>query len=477
MEVFMQTKDKKISSMLSIVTGSIANSDLWEEHKVDTIVNAANPTLMGSNQGVDYAIHNLFDSYFQTYYEREKELGHIPLFEKTLNENICKELNTPQTPNFIRCPRGKAVVTTGYGKCSNIIHVVGAKYDGNPTNSSSTKTSDYCTSSCLNTLESCYTNIIEEVKKHSDIKGIGIPIIGSGAYNVPFELATKIAIASIGNALLDWKNQDKEAFEYAGIDHIVFFIYSKNKKEQTKKFNLSQQILNKYNEHFSQNQKVVFQSSKEAHYRYLREIKLNDTKRGYFSIAQNIRFGLMTIRGLFLPILCIKDIFGKENWHKRREIVEWIVLIKTLLPLLFAFLLQWDCFLNLSPYITVPGQLKYWMSGLILYCLSDTITYLLLLIIMSDIQRPSANVIRSIIMLFINYIEVECDIAFLYSICHQTNFGESLKFSFLGIDSTKPATPYLDFIFHFGNAGTKFFFTTLVFGYFFSHIRQRKFRS
>lgn len=473
----MQTKEKDISSMLSIVTGSIANSDLWDKHQIDTIVNAANPTLMGSNQGVDYEIHKLFDSYFTTDYEREKELGHTPFFEKTLNENICKELNTTNEPSFIRCKRGEAVTTTGYGKCKNIIHVVGAKYDGNANNICNPKASDYCTSSCLNTLESCYINIIEEAKKHSNIKGIGIPIIGSGAYHVPFELAVKIAISSIGNALLDWKNQDKETFEYAGIERIVFFIFNKDKKKQKKLFELSQQILNKYNEHFSQNQKVVFQTSKEAHYRYLKEIALNDAKRGYFSIAQHIRYRLMAIRWFFLPILCLKDIWGKENWHKRREIVEWIVFIKTLLPLLFAFLLQWNCFLNLSPYITVPGQLKYWMSGLILYCLLDTITYLILLIIMSDIQRPSANIIRSIIMLFINYIEVECDIAFLYSICYKTSFLEALKFSFLGIESESALAPHLEFIFQFGNAGTKFFFTTLVFGYFFSHIRQRKFRS
>ena len=473
----MQSKPKNISNMFSIVEGSITDATIWKSHHIDTLVNTANPTLMGSNQGVDGEIHRIFDQYLKEKHSKKKSKKNKQKFKSTLNKNICAELNTSKDPHLIRCKRGEAVTTDGYGLCNKIIHVVGAEYDGNSYNNSKLKSSDYCTSSCIHTLESCYSNIIEEIKKHSDIKGIAVPIIGSGLYNVPFELAFKIAIASLGNALLEWKNQDEEAFEYAGIEHVVFFIYDKNKNMQSEHFKTATELLNKYNYYFSKNQKVVFQTSKEAHYRYLREIKSNDERRGYFTLAKRIRYMLMYIRIIFLPFLYLKDFFGRESWQDRRKIVERLTFIKAVFPLLFGFLLEWQPFLNLSSFITIPGQLRWWIGALIIYCLLDTITYLLLLIILSDIQRPSANIIRSIIMLFVNYIEVGGELAFLYTVFYKINFFEALKISFLGSEVAKSINSHLDFVLSFASSGVKFFFTTLVFGYFFSHMKQRRFRS
>ena len=195
----MQSKPKNIDSMISIVTGSITNPDLWKMHHIDTLVNTANPTLMGSNQGVDVKIHRVFDEHLRRKHSKKKYHKKI---KSTLNKNICKELNTTRDPHLIRCKRGEAVTTNGYGLCNKIIHVVGAEYDGNPYTKSKPVSSDYCTSSCIHILEFCYFNIVKEIRKNSDIKGVAIPIIGSGLYNVPFELAVKIAISSIGNALL-----------------------------------------------------------------------------------------------------------------------------------------------------------------------------------------------------------------------------------------------------------------------------------
>lgn len=187
----------------------------------------------------------------------------------------------------------------------------------------------------------------------------------------------------------------------------------------------------------------------------------------------------MSFHIIFLPILYLKDFFGKESWQERRKIVERLTFIKAVLPLLLGFLLEWEPFLNLSTFITVPGQLRWWIGLLIIYCLLDTITYLLLLIILSDIQCPSANVIRSIIMLFINYIEVGCGFAFLYTLFYKLDFLQALEMSFLGKEILLADTinPYINFLLNTGSSGVKFFFTTLVFGYFFSHMKQRKFRS
>lgn len=475
----MRSKQKNIHHMLSIVTGSITDTTIWNKYNIDTLVNTANPTLMGSRHGVDGGIHRMFDQYLKEKYKKEKFLFFEPDLKDTLNKNICTELKTTDEPRFIRCKRGEAVTTDGYGLCNKIIHVVGAKYDGNSEAYSTPTISDYCTSSCIHILESCYFNIVEEVKKHSNIKSIGIPIIGSGTYDVPFELAVKIAIASIGNALLEWKFQDEEAFEYAGIEQVVFFIYDKNKNKEKELFQTAKTVLTKYNEYFSQNQKVVFQTSKEAHYRYLKEVKLNDEKRGYFTLAKSIRLFLMYIRIAFLPLMYLKDFFGKESWQKRRKTVEFIALIKAILPICFGILLQSELFIYSLLQIVIPQPIKWILIFVTLYCLLDTLTYLLLLIIMSDIQRPSANIIRSIIMLFINYIEVGCEVAFLYVVCYKISFLQALETSFLGKEfvSSVNINPYIDFALAFGSSGVKFFFTTLVFGYFFSHMKQRKFRS
>lgn len=178
----------------------------------------------------------------------------------------------------------------------------------------------------------------------------------------------------------------------------------------------------------------------------------------------------MYIRLLFLPFLFLKDFFGKESWQNRRKIVEKLAFAKAVIPLFFGFLLEWNTFLNLSSIITIPGQLRWWIGALIIYCPLDTITYLLLLIILSDIQRPSANIIRSLIMLFVNYVEVGAEMAFLYTICYKITFFEALEISFLGKEITYTLTPLLDFILNFTSSGIKFLFTTLVFSYFGSTI-------
>lgn len=109
--------------------------------------------------------------------------------------------------------------------------------------------------------------------------------------------------------------------------------------------------------------------------------------------------------------------------------------------------------------------------------LVDTVTYLLTLIIMADIQRPSANIIRSMIMLFVNYIEISFDLAFLYYVQYKVRFREALAFGFLNEKTITELNSLKDYLFAASNTGLKFFLVTLVFGYFFNHMHQREFRS
>lgn len=96
---------------------------------------------------------------------------------------------------------------------------------------------------------------------------------------------------------------------------------------------------------------------------------------------------------------------------------------------------------------------------------------------MSDVQRPSANIIRSMIMLFINYIEISFDLAFLYYIHYKVSFREALAFGFWGERVIEELHSVIDYILVASNTGLKFFLVTLAFGYFFNHMHEREFRS
>ena len=100
---------------------------------------------------------------------------------------------------------------------------------------------------------------------------------------------------------------------------------------------------------------------------------------------------------------------------------------------------------------------------------------------MADIQSPSANIIRSLLLLFINYVEVAVDFAFLH-FCYYGNSEDlssifnALLFGFVGKDVTK-ISDLLEFALVGTNVAVRFFFITLALGYFMGHMRQRKFRS
>lgn len=448
----MQNQQKSIASILKVVGKNIADINKIANVKMDTVVNAAKPTLMGSNQGVDGAIHKAIDN-------------HLPN-DECFRDKICKEI-LPGEENVIRCGRGKVILTPGYGWCKYVIHAVGSKYDG-----TSSKPED-CSSSRVKILESCYYEIVNQLKNHLDIENVAVPIIGAGEYGFPFEMAAEIAIASIGNALIEWYEQDPEIFGMARLEGIYFCIYNESPEQKSKDLSSAEQILQKYMVYFENHERVVYQLSYRAHKHYINEVDRYDEHRGYFSIARGFRKGLLLFRLLFMPYMWIKDKVGRHNWKKRREFVERLAAIKILIPILFWGILK-------SPIdLQIPILREVVFPVVIIYNLSDTITYLLTLIIMADIQRPSANIIRSVILLFVNYIEVAFDIAFLYYLKYSEGilFREAAVFGLLGMSADIKLVSIGDYLFICLHTGIKFFFISLVFGYFANHMRQRKFRS
>lgn len=454
------TKEKNMTlgmdNAIVVIKGDITNKKLLKELEVDAIVNAANPTLMGSKQGVDGAIHDKLPK---------------------LKKKICKELGTDRLANRQRCERGKAVTTSDGKKkkklCRYIIHTVGSKYDGS---------GGTCSSSRIQTLENCYRSVMDEVKKHPDIRNVAVPVIGAGDYGFPFKLAMEIAVCSINNALLEWRQKDPELFEKAKLERVYIFIYHPSKAKTDEKFQTANWVMQKYHQLLMNNRKITYLTSREAHLSYWKEIHMYDRERGYFSIARTVREILMFIRLLFLPVMFLKDLFGGRDWEKRRSFVEWLVACKIALP--FVSLM----FLNR---ITVKWLLVG-LSALIVYSLADTLTYLLILMMMSDIQRPSANLIRTWLMLFMNYVEAALDLSVLYGCCERwfswkngglVSVRMAVKCGLLGFQnipehvSWAETLPWMSDVFLYADSAIKFFFFSLVLVYLASHMKQKEFLS
>lgn len=167
----------------------------------------------------------------------------------------------------------------------------------------------------------------------------------------------------------------------------------------------------------------------------------------------------------------LKDLFGGKNWQRRRFWVEMTVAIKigaaALIGGLFVYCNQAE-----------NGISGVWLQRILCYNLADTVTCLISLILMADIQKPSANVIRSMLLLLLNYVEVSIEMACLYFLNYdKMTFLQALQPGLLG---ELPNDFYLngirDYLLHYGNAALKFFFITMAFGYLAGHLRQRTFR-
>jgi len=117
-------------------------------------------------------------------------------------------------------------------------------------------------------------------------------------------------------------------------------------------------------------------------------------------------YGLERILRLFLslaqfafPILLIRDIFGRFGTLYRKLAVEFYTLLKLIFPLL----------------VLAFGLYQYpFVVAVIVYLLSETILHILNLIFLYDVHSAAVSYHRSLLLLFLHYLEVVFDFAVVY---------------------------------------------------------------
>lgn len=148
--------------------------------KVDAIVNAANPSLLGGG-GVDGAIH------------RAAGPGLL---------EVCRLLGG--------CETGEAKITKGYKLTARfVIHTVGPVWGVGDRNEAEL-------------LASCYRKSLAQATVH-DCQTIAFPNISTGIYHFPKELAAEIAIREVRNYLV--ANTIPEKVVFVCFDDENFAIY------------------------------------------------------------------------------------------------------------------------------------------------------------------------------------------------------------------------------------------------------------
>jgi len=134
----------------------------------------------------------------------------------------------------------------------------------------------------------------------------------------------------------------------------------------------------------------------------------NNSKYKDFGIERLTRLFLVLIQFIF-PALYVRHITGKMGLLGRKLGVEIYVISKLILPLIFFKL-----HLTSSPIVL----------GITIYMLVETLLYLSSLIFLSDIYASPITYKRSLLLLFINFIEIGLEYAVIFSFfnSHYANF-------------------------------------------------------
>ncbi len=128
--------------------------------------------------------------------------------------------------------------------------------------------------------------------------------------------------------------------------------------------------------------------------KYLKEVWNDDS----YGLERIFRLFLCSIQFIF-PILLVRDIFGRFGARWRKLSVEFYALFKLFLPI---FVLSF-------------GLYRYKLIiFIIIYLIIETIFHILNLIFLSNIHSISVSYHRSLLLLFLNYLEAVLGFATIY---------------------------------------------------------------
>jgi hypothetical protein len=116
-----------------------------------------------------------------------------------------------------------------------------------------------------------------------------------------------------------------------------------------------------------------------------------------FGVEKLVRFFLV-VSPYFFPTLYVRELSGRWGVIARKKAVEYVVLFKLSVLLL----------------LVTSSSDGAWQAYIAIYFLTETILYLLAVILLSDIYDPPISKARSFILLFINYIEINLSFAIIY---------------------------------------------------------------
>ena len=146
------------------------------------------------------------------------------------------------------------------------------------------------------------------------------------------------------------------------------------------------------------NPKILSAEKADPAYRqqvkYLKKVWGDDT----YGIERITRLLLCTVQ-FFFPILLVRELSGRMGVVVRKLTVEFYTLFKLIFPLAVLFL----------------GLYRYpLVIAMVVYLLSETILHILNLIFLYDIHSATVSYHRSLLLLFLHYLEVVLDFATVY---------------------------------------------------------------
>jgi len=146
------------------------------------------------------------------------------------------------------------------------------------------------------------------------------------------------------------------------------------------------------------NPQALVHEEREAAYqqqvRHLKEVWNDDA----YGLERLLRLFLCLAQFIF-PLLLIRDIFGRFGAISRKLSVEFYNLFKLVFPLA----------------ILCSGLYRYhFIIAVVIYLLSETILHILNFIFLEDVHAAAVSYRRSMLLLFLHYIEVVLDFAVIY---------------------------------------------------------------